>query len=130
MSPEKPSPKKSKEVGETGDPVDQIYLHFGDIKQRVPFRKADYGDDGALTDDQIEELARRFRLDLSLTRELSLLLGYSLDIDSEVSLVRVKRKQNASKTTGGHKEFESTYIDANGNEVLVRPLDVPSRMIT
>ncbi|WP_026758873.1 hypothetical protein [Sediminimonas qiaohouensis] len=123
MSSEDRPPRKIEEISQTEDPVDLIYLHFDGINQRLPFRMADYGDDGALTGDQIEYLAQSFLLDLRLAQELSVLLGYSLDIDSKVSLIRVKREHHAPNKTSEGKEFKASYVDDNGNEVVVRPLD-------
>jgi hypothetical protein len=123
MSSEDRPLKRNEEIRQTEDPVDRIYLHFDGINQRLPFHMADYGDDGALNDDQIEYLAHSFLLDLRLAHELSVLLGYSLDIDSEVSLVRVKREQDASNKTSEGKEFKASFVDDNGNEIVVRPLD-------
>lgn len=123
MSSENRSGQKSDEPDEAQDPVDSIYPHFDGIKQTLPFRLADYGDDGALTEAQIQSVARSFDLDIALARELSLLLGYSLDVDSEVNFVRVRRKQASHRTSEDQKEFTATYTDATGAEVLVEPRD-------
>lgn len=123
MSSEERPSKKSKQTDPSDYPVDFIYLHFDGIKQTLPFRLADHGDDGALSKDQIMDVAQSFRLDINLTRKLSVLLGYSLDIDSEVSLVRVKREHGGQKRRNQDKRFRKFYIEDNGTSVPVQPLD-------
>jgi len=115
--------QKSDQTDETRDPVDSICLPFDGIKRTLPFRVADYGDDGALTEAQIQWVARCFDLDIALARDLSLLLGFSLDIDSEVNLVRVRRAQTSHRTSRAPKGFTATCTDDTGAEVLVEPQD-------
>ena len=107
---------------ETPDPVDQIFMHFDGIKDNLKFRLADYGDEGALSEDKIQALAGRFDLDVALVEELSLLLGYSLDVDSEVNPVRVKRVSVPKRGRPDTDRFVSTYHHDAG-PILVRPRD-------
>ncbi|MGQ3488085.1 hypothetical protein [Roseovarius pacificus] len=123
MSSEEHPPKGSEEASQTVDPVDDVYMHFDGIKQTLPFLLGDYGDDGALSEDQIRGLAKEFQLDINLARDLSVLVGYSLDIDSEVSLVRVKRVQGRRKRDRQNEQFRTLYPDDNGESVPVQPRD-------
>ena len=123
MSSEERPSKRSEQTGHSDDSVDFVRMHFDGIKQTIPLLLADYGDDGALSEDQIVDLAQSFRLDINLTRKLSVLLGYSLDIDSEVSLVRVKREHGGQKRRNQDKRFRKFYIEDNGTSVPVQPLD-------
>lgn len=59
----------------------------------MPWRIGAYGDDGALSDTDLSELAERFDLPCGLLRTLSRQLGYCLDVESEVNLVKVKRSK-------------------------------------
>lgn len=107
---------------ETPDPVDQIFMHFDGIKDNLKFRLADYGDEGALSAEQIQTLAERFDLDLALVKELSVLLGYSLDVDSEVNPVRVKRAAVSKRGRPDTDRFVLTY-DHDSGPIIVRPRD-------
>ena len=70
-----------------------IWLHFDGINTSAPWRLGSYGDDGAISDSDLLELADRFDLSIDLLQTLSRQLGYSLDVDSEVNLVRIKRSK-------------------------------------
>lgn len=123
VSSKKHPSKRREQTGHTEDPLDSVYVHFDGIKQTLPFRLADYGDDGALNEDQIEDLAKSFQLETSLARDLSILLGYSLDIDSEVNLVRVKREEGTKKRRDQETRFRKLYFEEDGASVPVLPLD-------
>lgn len=107
---------------ETPDPVDKIFIHFDGIKDTLKFRLADYGDDGVLRAEQIQALAQRFDLELALVEELSVLLGYSLDVDSQVNLVAVKRAAPPKPKDKDKARLVSTYHDDHGSN-LVQPRD-------
>lgn len=122
MRSQKHPSKTANKTDEIPDPVDQIFMHFDGIKDTLRFRLADYGDDGALSEDQIQTLAERFDLDVALVEDLSVLLGYSLDVDSEVNPVRVKRASIPKRGRPATDRFVSTYHDDDG-PILVRPRD-------
>jgi len=115
--------KIHEEASQTEEPADRVYMHFDGIKETLPLRLNDYGDDGALREDQIQNLAKDFQLDINLARDLSVLVGYSLDIDSEVSLVRVTREQRGNKRGRQDEQFRKFFIEGNGDEVPVQPRD-------
>lgn len=100
-----------------------IYLHFDGIKRTLPFDLADYGDSGALTEDQIAVVAERCDLDTALAKELSILLGYALDLESEVGLVRVKPVKPRKRPTVEENDFKAFLIGDGGTEVQVEPHD-------
>ncbi|MFU8865800.1 MAG: hypothetical protein ACNA7O_17970 [Rhodobacterales bacterium] len=69
-----------------------IYPHRDHVKaDSFPFFLADYGDRGALSEAQNHAICDRHGLSLAQVLELSRLIGYSLDTDSEVSLVTITR---------------------------------------
>lgn len=70
-----------------------IWLSVDGINTSAPWRLGSYGDDGALSDSDVSELAERFKLSATLLQTLSQQLGYCLDVDSEVNLVRIKRSK-------------------------------------
>lgn len=70
-----------------------IWLSMDGIKTSAPWRLGSYGDDGVLSDSDMLELAERFKLPSNLLQTLSRQLGYCLDVDSEVNLVRIKRSK-------------------------------------
>lgn len=70
-----------------------IWLSMDGIRLSAPWRLRSYGDDGALSESDLSELAERFDLPTSLLETLSQQLGYCLDTDSEVNLVEVKRSK-------------------------------------
>lgn len=90
--------KRHKEVDETESvpkhqPDDYaIYPHRDNITaDAMPFKLADYGDEGALTEDQIRTISARHRLSMGQVHELSRLVGYSLDVDTKISHVTISR---------------------------------------
>ncbi len=90
--------KQQKKVDDTGSdskhqPDDYaIYPHRDHITaDAMPFKLADYGNKGALTEDQIQTISARHRLSMDRARELSRLVGYSLDVDTTISLVTISR---------------------------------------
>ncbi|HEV8036131.1 hypothetical protein [Yoonia sp.] len=75
-----------------------IYPHRDHITQAsMPFKLHDYGDKGAFNEDQIRELSDRHSLTIEQIRELSRLVGYALDIESQVSLVSISRTTAARR---------------------------------
>lgn len=71
-----------------------IYIHRDHVtKEAIPFIFKDYGEDGAFSEQQISGLARRHKLSIELVRELSHLVGYSLDCDTHANLIRITRSK-------------------------------------
>ena len=69
-----------------------IYPHRDHVKaDAMPFKLADYGDEGALTKDQIQTISARHCLSMDQAHELSRLVGYSLDVDTKISHVTISR---------------------------------------
>lgn len=69
-----------------------IYPHRDHVTaDAMPFKLADYGDDGALTEEQIQTICARHGLSKGQAHELSRLVGYSLDVDTKISHVTVSR---------------------------------------
>jgi hypothetical protein len=68
------------------------------LRKSVPWKLKDYGDNGALTDDQIDELATRFVLSRNQLRGLSWELGKAMcDISSSVVLISRSNSSNAAE---------------------------------
>jgi hypothetical protein len=91
LKPKVPMTPKRRGADTPGDY--SIWLSMDGIRPSVPWRLGSYGDDGALSDTDLSELAERFDLPSDLLRTLSQQLGYCLDVESEVNLVRVKRSK-------------------------------------
>lgn len=69
-----------------------IHPHRDNVSAGTPpFKLEDYGDKGALNEEQILTLSKRHGLSVEHVRELSRLVGYSLDVDTRVSLVTISR---------------------------------------
>ncbi len=69
-----------------------IYPHRDHMTaDAIPFKLADYGDEGAFTEDEIQTISARHSLSMDQARELSRLVGYSLDLDTRISLVTINR---------------------------------------
>ena len=68
--------------------AEHVYLHFDGIKQSVPWIIKNYYGKGAFSADQIGFIAKEFELPISLVRKLSVYIGNSLDIESEVNLLK------------------------------------------
>lgn len=81
------------ESGSEGLPDDYaIYPHRDHVKAgAMPFKLADYGEDSALTDEQIQTICTRHGLSKAQAQELSRLVGYSLDVDTKISHVTISR---------------------------------------
>ena len=74
------------------EPTDySIYPHMDGIRTSAQWRLADYDGRGALDDEQLTDLARRFDLRDDPLQQLSIEVGNSLDISSHVVLVEVRR---------------------------------------
>lgn len=77
-----------------GDDDYSIHPHRDHVTpDAIPFILGDYGGDGALTQKQISTLAERHDLSQAQLRELSLLVGYSLDVDTHANLIRLTRSK-------------------------------------
>jgi len=75
-----------------------IYPHRDHITvAAIPFNLNDYGDRGAFSEEQIQTLSGRHSLSMEQIRELSRLVGYALDNDSQVSLVTISRATAARR---------------------------------
>jgi hypothetical protein len=69
-----------------------IYPHQDNMTAVViPSKLADYGDEGAFTEDEIQTISARHSLYMDQAYELSRLVGYSLDLDTRISLVTINR---------------------------------------
>lgn len=81
------------ESGSEGLPDDYaIYPHRDHVTaDAIPFKLADYGEDGALTEEQIQTICARHGLSNAQAHELSRLLGYSLDVDTMISHITISR---------------------------------------
>lgn len=86
-------PKTSKRPASDSPGDYSIWLSMDGIVQSVPWRLGSYGDDGALSDTDLSKLAEWFDLPTDLLQTLSHQLGFCLDVESEVKLVRVKRSK-------------------------------------
>lgn len=115
-----------------------IFPHRDHVKSGfIPFNLADYGEKGALTEEQIQSLCDRHGLSLSQIGELSRLIGYALDIDSQVSLVTITRAMAESRLDDRslakrQRDMQLTVPEANalfdsfGLKVRVMDEAVPS----
>ena len=75
-----------------------IYPHRDHVTaDAITFRLDDYGYAGAFSEEQIEALSDRHCLSVTLVRELSRLVGYALDSESQVSLVTISRATAARR---------------------------------
>lgn len=96
-----------------------IFPHRDHVTQEaIPFILGDYGDDGAFSEQQISGLAERQDLSEKQLRELSLLIGYSLDIDTHANLIRitrskVQRRLNSSRLPKGRGDNSLDAKEAN-----------------
>lgn len=82
----------------TADEDFAIYPHRDQATTvSMPFKLDDYGGRGALSEEQIQALSKRHALSVTQVCELSRLVGYALDIKSQVSLVTVSRTTAASR---------------------------------
>lgn len=71
-----------------------IYVRVDRLNRTdLPFRIADYHEEGIFTDDQLHFLVERHGLNTDLVSELSVLVGNALDINSYVGFVRVSRSR-------------------------------------
>jgi hypothetical protein len=88
-------PTKSTRGSSKETPDDySIYLNIDRIKTTdLPFRIADYREEGIFTDDEQKVLAERHGLAAKHIKELSLLVGNALDCNSDVSFVRISRSR-------------------------------------
>jgi hypothetical protein len=57
----------------------------------IPSKLADYGDEGAFTEDEIQSISARHSLYMDQACELSRLVRYSLYLDTRISLVTINR---------------------------------------
>ena len=86
----------------------------------VPFKLDDYGDRGAFSEEQIQTLSDRHSLSMEQVRELSRLVGYALDIESQVSLVTISRATAARRLSNRKlgKRGRDLQLDASEANVL------------
>lgn len=92
----------------------------------IPFLLEDYGDRGALSEDQIYALSAQHDLSMAQLRELSRLVGYSLDIDSEVSLVTISRSTAVHRLQDRKlaKRSRELQLDASQANALFKSLNM------
>ena len=70
-----------------------IYPHMDALRSSAPWRLADYDESGALSDEDLSGLARRFDLPPGIPQQLSVEVGNCLDVGSHVVLVEVTRAE-------------------------------------
>ncbi len=117
----KKKPKTDCAVHSSRPPYDDysIYPHRDHVtKEAIRFILDDYGDDGVFGEQQISSLAERHELSKEHLRELSQLVGYSLDFDSHANLVKitrskVQRRLNSSKLPEPHGDDLMDASEAN-----------------
>ncbi len=78
----------------------------------------DYGDRGVFSEDQIRKLSRNHGLSVEQVQELSRLIGYSLDIDTEISFVAISRSTVYRRLKNRHlgkrnRDHQLTASEAN-----------------
>lgn len=98
-----------------------IYPHRDYVTaDAMPFKLADYGEEGALTEEQIQTICARHRLSTAQVRELSLLVGYSLDIDTKISHVTISRATVESRLHDRRlaKRNRDRQLDVGGANAL------------
>lgn len=100
----KPTPEKGN-TAQPSNPLQDDYSIYPDrdhvTQDAVPFILGDYGDDGVFSDQQISDLAERHDLTEEHLRELSQLIGYSLDIDAYANLITITRSKIQSRLNSG-----------------------------
>jgi hypothetical protein len=74
-----------------------IFISADGMKVSAPWRLAEYGPEGPLSDEQIADLARRFDLAPSDLRELSASLGDALSTRATFNLAQVQRSSAAAQ---------------------------------
>lgn len=121
------NPIKTKKKHSPDIPGDySIWLSMDGIRLSAPWRLRSYGDDGALSESDLSELAERFDLPTSLLETLSRQLGYCLDTDSEVNLVEVKRSKAIERANQelarALKLLEEIEVAAMEMATLLEPL--------
>lgn len=67
-----------------------LFIRADGIRSSVPWKLAEYGDDGALYEEQIQSMAARFEITPDRLRELSRSLGIALDPGATPNLVSVR----------------------------------------
>ena len=68
--------------------AEHVYLHFDGIKQSIPWIIENYDGKGAFSEDQARFIAKEFGLPIRLVGKLSIYLGNSLDVESQVNLLK------------------------------------------
>ena len=94
-----------------------IYPHRDHVTtDAIPFNLDDYGDRGAFSEEQIQALSGRHSLSMEHVRELSRLVGYSLDVGSQVSLVTISRATAARRLSDRKLAKRNRDLKLNATE--------------
>jgi hypothetical protein len=96
-----------------------VYPHRDNVKlDAIDFALGDYGGSGVFSEDKVLSLAERHKLSREQSRELSRLIGYSLDVDSQTSFITISqskaKRRMADRNKGkSHRNIELNADDAN-----------------
>lgn len=122
-------PNKSRQPEDRTEPDGgdyAIYLPSDGLRETPPWRLMDYAENGAFTAEQKAELAQRFELPPECIEELSVLVGNSLDIESEVNLSKVTRstavKRGAARLEEAARLARRMRNDRGKLEAEIAPL--------
>ncbi|MCF1711071.1 hypothetical protein L0V05_19860 [Tabrizicola sp. J26] len=94
-----------------------IFIDADRVKTAAPWRLKDYGRGGALTDDQIEELATRFGLERAVLKSLSIGLAFALDPIANPSVVHMSQKVATDRAA---RELDKALTEAKVAERKLR----------
>ncbi|MEI4263613.1 hypothetical protein [Roseovarius sp. D0-M9] len=127
MTNQKPKTDDTAELRHT--PFDDHTIHPSRdhvTQDAIPFTLGDYGDNGAFSEQTISWLAKRHSLSEDQLRELSRLIGYSLDIDTEGNLIRLTRSTVQRRLKSGKlpKVPGNHSLDAKEANLLFRSLNL------
>lgn len=94
-----------------------IFISADQVKGAAPWRLKDYGSSGALTDDQVEDLAIRFGLEREVLDSLSIELAIALDPIANPSVIHMSRKVATDRAA---KELDKALTEATVAEKKLR----------
>lgn len=91
----------------------------------IPFKLDDYGDSGALSEQQIRTISTDHGLSTAQAAELSQLVGYSLDVDTQISFVTISRATVESRLHDRKlaKRNRDKQLDASQANALFKGFD-------
>jgi hypothetical protein len=87
---------------------DGLFISCDDVSRSAPWRLMDYGDAGALTDEQVQEISLRFDLDREILEALSRHLAFLLNPSQHPLVIHMSRKIATERAT---KELERALAD-------------------